>query len=106
MRAFRRPTGATLNRRTLLAFLPVSTWGRKGANTKRRVLAATAQSKPASFAPRYEHGAKLSRNKKRRSVATHRQATDRGPDEQHGCWASGSPVAVSFRRSRWRQSRS
>ena len=43
-RAVERPTGATLNRRTLLAFLPrIPIGDGRGNSTKRRVLAATAQ---------------------------------------------------------------
>ena len=63
--AVERPTGATLNRRTLLAFLPRIPGGDgRGTHTICRVLAATAQAnRPVS--PPMRHGAKLRRNKHR-----------------------------------------
>ena len=79
MRAFQRPSEATLNPRALLfAFSPFPA-GAEGDEHELPRNRGHRSSKPASFAPRYEHGAKLSRNKQRRE--------HRDPPSGDGCAA-------------------
>ena len=72
------PTGAAHSGEPFSSLSPRSPMGRRGTNTRRRVLAATACGKPAGFAP-HVTWAKPGRTNSGGRAATYRQVTDARP---------------------------